>query len=202
MGFSSILLEADSEEERNEYVQIIDTNSKLLLQLISDILDFSKIESGTLEFNYSDTDVNEMMRDIERTTSLRIHDGVELKFVQGASKCIFHTDRNRLSQVLINLLTNAIKFTTEGSITFGYELSDDTIYFYVQDTGCGIPQEQQKHIFDRFVKLNSFAQGTGLGLPISYNIVKILGGTMGVESEVGKGSKFWFKLPRNKKIEK
>ena len=202
VGFSSILLEADSEEERNEYVQIIDTNSKLLLQLISDILDFSKIESGTLEFNYSDTDVNEMMRDIERTTSLRIHDGVELKFVQGASKCIFHTDRNRLSQVLINLLTNAIKFTTEGSITFGYELSDDTIYFYVQDTGCGIPQEQQKHIFDRFVKLNSFAQGTGLGLPISYNIVKILGGTMGVESEVGKGSKFWFKLPRNKKIEK
>ena len=202
VGFSSILLEADDEEERSEYVQIIDTNSKLLLQLISDILDFSKIESGTLEFNYSEIEVNDMMNDIARTISLRVHEGVEFKFVQGADKCMLVTDRNRLSQVLINLLTNAIKFTTEGAITFGYELSDEIISFYVQDSGCGIPQEQQKHIFDRFVKLNSFAQGTGLGLPISYNIVKILGGTMGVESEVGKGSKFWFKLPRNKKIEK
>lgn len=200
VGFSSILLEADSEDERAEYAQIIDTNSKLLLQLISDILDFSKIESGTLEFNYSEVNVNDTMRDIERSTGLRVQDGVEFKFIPGADECTIVTDRNRLSQVLINLITNAMKFTTEGSITFGYELRPNEIYFYVQDTGCGIPQDKLSNIFDRFIKLNSFAQGTGLGLPISMNIVKILGGHMSVESTVGKGSKFWFTLPINNNI--
>lgn len=195
VGFSSILLEAEDESERAEYAQIIDTNSKLLLQLISDILDFSKIESGTLEFNYSEVEINEMLRDIERTTGLRVHEGVKFQLVPGADKCVLVTDRNRLSQVIINLLTNAMKFTTEGAITFGYELRPDEVYFFVQDTGCGIPQDKLAHIFDRFVKLNSFAQGTGLGLPISMNIVKILGGKMNVESEVGKGSRFWFTLP-------
>ena len=105
VGFSSILLEAEDESERAEYAQIIDTNSKLLLQLISDILDFSKIESGTLEFNYSKVDINEMLRDIERTTSLRVHKGVQFKLIPGADKCELVTDRNRLSQVIINLLT-------------------------------------------------------------------------------------------------
>ena len=200
VGFSSILLEADSEDERAEYAQIIDTNSKLLLQLISDILDFSKIESGTLEFNYSEVNVNDTMRDIERSTGLRVQDGVEFKFIPGADECTIVTDRNRLSQVLINLITNAMKFTTEGSITFGYELRPNEIYFYVQDTGCGIPQDKLSNIFDRFIKLNSFAQGTGLGLPISMNIVKILGGHMSVESTVEKGSKFWFTLPINNNI--
>ena len=200
VGFSSILLEADSEDERAEYAQIIDNNSKLLLQLISDILDFSKIESGTLEFNYSEVNVNDTMRDIERSTGLRVQDGVEFKFIPGADECTIVTDRNRLSQVLINLITNAMKFTTEGSITFGYELRPNEIYFYVQDTGCGIPQDKLSNIFDRFIKLNSFAQGTGLGLPISMNIVKILGGHMSVESTVGKGSKFWFTLPINNNI--
>ncbi len=195
VGFSSILLEAEDEEERTEYAQIIDTNSKLLLQLISDILDFSKIESGTLEFNYSEVDINEVMNGIYRTMELRVQEGVAFELRPGAEKCVLVTDRNRLSQVIINLLTNAMKFTAEGAIVFGYELRGSEVYFYVKDSGCGIPADKIANIFDRFVKLNSFAQGTGLGLPISSNIVRILGGKMGVESEEGKGSKFWFTLP-------
>ena len=195
VGFSSILAETDEEQEKREYISIIENNNALLLQLIGDILDLSKIEAGTLEFNFSDFELNELMHEKENIIRMKTAEGVELIFEPGLDACLFHSDRNRLSQLLINLLTNAAKFTAKGSIRFGYRTEGSRLRFYVSDTGCGIPPEGQRRIFDRFVKLNSFKQGTGLGLPICKSIVEHLGGEIGVKSEEGRGTTFWFTLP-------
>lgn len=196
VGFSGILASTEREEEKQEYVSIIENNNTLLLQLISDILDLSKIEAGTLELNYSNIELNELMRELERGFLLRVKtDAVKLEFVEPAGPCMAYTEKNRLSQLMINLVTNAIKFTEKGSIRFGYEMRENELYFYVTDTGCGIPKDKQQNIFGRFVKLNSFAQGTGLGLSICKTLMDHMGGRIGVESEEGKGSTFWFTLP-------
>lgn len=196
VGFSGILASTEEEEEKQEYVSIIENNNTLLLQLISDILDLSKIEAGTLELNYSNIELNELMRELERVFLLRVKtDAVKLEFVEPAGPCMAYTEKNRLSQLMINLVTNAIKFTEKGSIRFGYEMRENELYFYVTDTGCGIPKDKQQNIFGRFVKLNSFAQGTGLGLSICKTLMDHMGGRIGVESEEGKGSTFWFTLP-------
>ena len=196
VGFSGILASTEEEEEKQEYVSIIENNNTLLLQLISDILDLSKIEAGTLELNYSNIELNELMRELERGFLLRVKtDAVKLEFVEPAGPCMVYTEKNRLSQLMINLVTNAIKFTEKGSIRFGYEMRENELYFYVADTGCGIPKDKQQNIFGRFVKLNSFAQGTGLGLSICKTLMDHMGGRIGVESEEGKGSTFWFTLP-------
>ncbi|MDD3039809.1 ATP-binding protein [Bacteroides sp.] len=196
VGFSGILASTDEEQEKQEYVSIIENNNTLLLQLISDILDLSKIEAGTLEFQYSDIELNTTMSELVNSLRFKLKsDKVQLNFIPNIESCFIHTEKNRLSQLLINLITNAIKFTTEGSINFGYELRDKEVYFYVTDTGCGIPYDKQKNIFARFVKLNNFAQGTGLGLSICQTLVEHMGGSIGVESEEGKGSTFWFTLP-------
>lgn len=196
VGFSDILASTDEEEEKQEYVSIIENNNTLLLQLISDILDLSKIEAGTLEFQYSNIDLNKMLNELTSSLQLKIKsEKVQLTCHLAEKNCFIHTEKNRLSQLLINLISNAIKFTTEGYIRFGYELRGKEIYFYVSDTGCGIPKDKQKSIFGRFVKLNSFEQGTGLGLSICQTLVEHMGGTIGVDSEEGKGSTFWFTLP-------
>ena len=196
VGFSGILASTEEEEEKQEYVSIIENNNTLLLQLISDILDLSKIEAGTLELNYSNIELNELMRELERGFLLRVKtDAVKLEFVEPAGPCMAYTEKNRLSQLMINLVTNAIKFTEKGSIRFGYEMRENELYFYVTDTGCGITKDKQQNIFGRFVKLNSFAQGTGLGLSICKTLMDHMGGRIGVESEEGKGSTFWFTLP-------
>ena len=196
VGFSGILASTEEEQEKQEYVSIIENNNTLLLQLISDILDLSKIEAGTLELNYSNIELNELMRELERGFLLRVKtDAVKLEFVEPAGPCMAYTEKNRLSQLMINLVTNAIKFTEKGSIRFGYEMRENELYFYVADTGCGIPKDKQQNIFGRFVKLNSFAQGTGLGLSICKTLMDHMGGRIGVESEEGKGSTFWFTLP-------
>ena len=196
VGFSGILASTEEEEEKQEYVSIIENNNTLLLQLISDILDLSKIEAGTLELNYSNIELNELMRELERGFLLRVKtDAVKLEFVEPAGPCMAYTEKNRLSQLMINLVTNAIKFTEKGSIRFGYEMRENELYFYLADTGCGIPKDKQQNIFGRFVKLNSFAQGTGLGLSICKTLMDHMGGRIGVESEEGKGSTFWFTLP-------
>lgn len=196
VGFSGILASTEEEEEKQEYVSIIENNNTLLLQLISDILDLSKIEAGTLELNYSNIELNELMRELERGFLLRVKtDAVKLEFVEPAGPCMAYTEKNRLSQLMINLVTNAIKFTEKGSIRFGYEMRENELYFYVTDTGCGIPKDKQQNIFGRFVKLNSFAQGTGLGPSICKTLMDHMGGRIGVESEEGKGSTFWFTLP-------
>lgn len=196
VGFSGILASTEEEEEKQEYVSIIENNNTLLLQLISDILDLSKIEAGTLDFNYSNVEINDLMSDLENSCQLKLKsDKVKLEFIAPEQPCCAHIEKNRLSQLIINLITNAIKFTTEGSIRFGYKRQNDELYFYVADTGCGIPKDKQDSIFGRFVKLNSFAQGTGLGLSICRTLVDNMGGKIGVESEEGKGSTFWFTLP-------
>ena len=198
VGFSELLVNAETEDERTEYVHIIENNSDLLLQLVNDILDLSKIEAGTVEFTYTDFDLNKLMKEIFDSTQLRLasmEKPVTLSYATGMEQCIIHSERNRLTQLITNLLTNAIKFTDNGSISFGYEHRDTQLYFYVKDTGCGIEKERQKDIFERFVKLNSHKQGTGLGLSICKSIAETLGGKIGVESEVGKGSTFWFIIP-------
>ena len=196
VGFSGILASTEEEEEKQEYVSIIENNNTLLLQLISDILDLSKIEAGTLDLHYSNVEINDLMKDLENMCQLKLKsDAVKLEFVAPEEPCFAHIEKNRLSQLIINLVTNAIKFTILGSIRFGYKRQNNELYFYVADTGCGIPQDKQKSIFGRFVKLNSFAQGTGLGLSICQTLVEHMGGKIGVESEEGNGSTFWFTLP-------
>lgn len=195
VGFSNLLTIAESEEERDEYINIISSNNELLLQLINDILDVAKIEAGTLEFIDSEVDLNALLSDIEQSSRLKASEGVQVSFVEKAPHCVVMTDKNRLSQVVTNFINNAIKFTPEGNIFFGYRRKDNNLYFYVSDTGCGIESEKKDMVFNRFVKLNSFAQGTGLGLAICQMIIKKLGGEIGVESEYGKGSTFWFTLP-------
>lgn len=197
VGFAGLLANA-SEAERNSYVEIIKGNTNMLLQLVNDILDMSKIEAGTLEFIYSDTDVNQIMRELEGIFRLRLEEAdspVRIVFEPCLPVCFIHTEKNRVSQVLSNFLSNAFKYTKEGTITLGYKVREDDIYFYVQDTGTGIPAENVDKVFERFMKLDAKKQGTGLGLSISQTIIKKLGGEIGVFSEYGKGSTFWFTLP-------
>lgn len=195
VGFSGLLAVTDTAEEKEEYINIINSNNDLLLQLINDILDLAKIEAGTLEFVSSDVDINQLMADIEQTSRLKAADGVQVSFVEKLPHCLIRVDKNRVSQVLTNFINNALKFTTEGSIRFGYRHEGNELYFYVTDTGCGIAPEELDRVFNRFVKLNSFAQGTGLGLSICQMIIKKLDGRIGADSTIGKGSTFWFTLP-------
>lgn len=199
VGFSNILSSTEEVEEKQEYINIIENNNTLLLQLINDILDLSKIEAGSLEFVYTDFNLNEMMGELERMFKLRIeHSPVEIICTTSLPFCHIRSEKNRLMQVLINMLTNASKFTEQGSISIGYRLQEDRmLYFYVTDTGCGIPLDKKETVFGRFVKLDSFKQGTGLGLSICETIVRKLGGRIGVDSELGKGSTFWFTIPYN-----
>lgn len=196
VGFSGLLSSTDKIEERDEYVKIIENNNELLLQLIGDILDLSKIEAGTLEFTETPVDINALIEEIIRSLQLRAEmKGLTIVFKDRLPECTVLVDQNRLRQVLINLITNSIKFTEIGSITVGYtSQKEGLLRFYVTDMGCGIEPEKQADIFTRFVKLNSFAQGTGLGLPICKTIVNRMGGEIGVESEPGKGSTFWFTI--------
>ena len=196
VGFSSLLVQGENPEEREQYMAIVEENNELLLQLISDILDLSKIEAGTFDFVKQELDVNQLCEDMVRTMKLKARPGVEVVFDHRLPECIIVSDRNRLNQVIANFMNNAIKFTSTGSIRLGYgQVETNLLRFYVADTGIGIIQEKQAEIFDRFVKLNSFVHGTGLGLSISKSIVEQLGGTIGVESESGKGACFWFTLP-------
>ncbi|WP_294141703.1 ATP-binding protein [uncultured Sanguibacteroides sp.] len=197
VGFSNILSFTENENEKREYVNIIESNNALLLQLIGDILDLSKIEAGSLEFVYSDINLNELLKEIETSSQLKANSkNLTVCFTEHLPQCHVNTVKSRLSQVLTNLITNAIKFTEVGGVQFGYRLlSDDFLYFFVTDTGCGIAEEKQKSVFKRFVKLNHFEQGSGLGLSICEMIVKTMGGDIGVSSEEGKGATFWFTIP-------
>ena len=196
VGFSSLLAETESRNERQEYIKIVQENNELLLQLISDILDLSKIEAGTFNFVYTNVDVNETCAEIIKSMSMKVSKGVELIFEEPLPECYLYTDKNRFTQVISNFINNALKFTQQGCITLGYEqVSHQKIKFYVRDTGMGIPEEKQKSVFERFVKLNTFVQGTGLGLSICKSIVSQMGGEIGVESTEGVGSCFWFTHP-------
>jgi signal transduction histidine kinase len=197
VGFSNILSETSNMNEREEYVKIIAENNKMLLQLIGDILDLSKIEAGTLDFFYEDVDINTLLSDLESTSKLHLEKReIEISFTERIPQFILFTDRYRLMQIMNNFMTNALKFTQKGYIHFGYRLqNENTVYFFLSDTGSGIPCDKREAVFDRFYKIDSFKQGTGVGLSICHSIVEKLGGTIGVDSELGKGSTFWFKIP-------
>ena len=196
VGFSSILAETANTPENREYIRIIEDNNCLLLQLINDILDLSRIEAGLLDFCYTEVDINGCIRKLEDAFHFRMPANVECIAEFGIKKCYIYTEKNRLSQVLGNYLSNAIKYTTEGNITVGYyPPKDGNMRFYVRDTGCGISPEKQKAIFQRFVKLDNFKQGTGLGLSICQMIAEKMHATVGVSSEIGKGSEFWIEIP-------
>lgn len=196
VGFANLLGMVDNEEEKQEFINIINTNSDLLLQLINDILDMSRIEAGLLEFNMGEMDVNSLCESIVKTMQLKAKPGVKVIFDQHLPLCRIMNDSKRLHQVISNFVNNAIKFTTEGSIKVGYEQVDNGhLRFHVTDTGTGIEPNKCGKVFDRFVKLNSFVHGTGLGLPICKSIITQLGGEIGVTSELGKGSTFWFVIP-------
>ena len=195
VGFSQLLAETDDPEERHEFVEIIDSNNRMLLQLISDILDLAKIESGTMDFKFADMSIKEVINEIVTSFRIKMPDNVALIAPKDSPDCQIYSDRMRLTQVISNFLNNAIKYTSEGCIILAYEIIGDEIKFSVTDTGDGMSQEIQAHIFDRFYKGNTFKQGTGLGLSICETIVNRLGGRIGVNSELGKGSTFWFTHP-------
>lgn len=196
VGFSSILAETADSEENREYIKIIEENNYLLLQLINDILDLSRIEAGLLDFSYTDVDINGCIRELTDSSRLRMPDNVQCVSEPGMKHCYIHTEKNRLVQVLGNYVSNAIKYTCEGSITIGYyPAKAGRIRFFVRDTGCGISPDKQEAVFQRFVKLDNFKQGTGLGLSICQMIAEKMNADVGVSSEVGKGSEFWIEIP-------
>ena len=196
VGFSSILSEYIQEEDAKEYVHIIEENNQLLLQLINDILDISRIEAGILEFIEENMDVNASLYEIKAIAELKVSPKIEIHLLPGLEACVIHTVPHRVKQVINNYVSNAIKHTEAGHIDIGYYTPQEGyIRFFVRDTGTGIPTENQKHIFERFVKLDSFKQGTGLGLSICTIIAEKMNGKLGVNSTLGKGSEFWFEIP-------
>ncbi len=195
VGFSNILNETDDAADRAEFTSIIQQNNEQLLQLIADILDLSKIEAGVLDVVYGDFDVTTVCTNALGSVAMKAQPGVKVAFEAGLPSCPMYSDRHRITQVLTNFLGNAVKFTSEGSITLSYALHRGEIEFRVTDTGLGMTPEQTSTVFERFVKFNTFVQGTGLGLSICKVIAEKLGGSVGVESEPGKGSTFWMRLP-------
>ncbi|MEG2066454.1 MAG: ATP-binding protein [Tannerellaceae bacterium] len=198
VGFSSIIAETENADERNSYMKIVSENNDLLLRLITDILDFSKIESGVLDYTMEKVSLKEICTNQHIIHSEKAPKGVEIRCpLESLPDCTLFTDYKRISQVISNLLSNAVKFTSTGTITLTYKQEEKESFVRIEviDTGVGIAKEHQAAIFERFVKVNNFKQGTGLGLCICKTIVETLGGKIGVESEPGKGSTFWFTLP-------
>ncbi len=198
VGFSELLMNTTSPEECSQYIDIIRLNNGLLQQLVADILDLSKIEAGTLELNNTDVDINLLMAELEQIHRFKLSEGnSQLHFINRCPEPGFtiHIDQHRLMQVINNFITNAIKFTEQGEIEMGYRPCSEGLYFYVKDTGDGIPTDKLGLVFDRFVSLQKKNIGTGLGLAICKTIVEKFGGNIGVNSVLGEGSTFWFTLP-------
>lgn len=195
VGFSQVIADEEDAETRHELSNIIQSNNELLQRLIEDVLDISKIESNTLTFVLANHEMKALMKDIYSIILLRMPENVELR-LDDCQPFTLYTDRSRLTQVLTNLLTNAIKHTKKGYICFGYDVTELEIRFYVTDTGEGIPDDQLERVFDRFVKLTEWTNGVGLGLAISKALVTKLGGRIEVTSQQGVGSTFSVIFPR------
>lgn len=196
VGFSDLLGVEEDLELRQNYISLIKMNNDLLLSIVNDVLDISRIESDMMTFTYMDVYLPSFMKDLYNSIQLRKPEGVEIT-LDACPDIIFNIDRNRLWQICMNLLTNAVKHTKKGSIWFGYTLEDEgkMVKFYVSDTGCGIPKDELDNIFARFVQLSDFEQGVGLGLAICKGLVLKMGGNISVMSKEGFGSTFIFTLP-------
>lgn len=195
VGFSELVCEAEEDEDRDTYLHIIRTNSELLLRLINDILDLSKIEAGYVDYINSRFDLTALFSDQETVFRENMPEGVRLVNCSPRGCCEVVLDKFRVSQILTNFLTNARKFTAQGSIEMGYEIVEGGVKLYVRDTGCGISPENQEKVFDRFEKLDKFAQGTGLGMAICKAIAEAYQGKIGLLSNLGEGALFWVYLP-------
>lgn len=197
VGFSQVLVDEEDVETRQEYANIIQSNNELLQRLITDVLDLSKIESNTMALHYADCELSVLMKEIYNVILLRIPEGVELQ-LNNSPQQLFYTDRNRLTQILTNLLTNAIKHTEKGFIRLGYEVTETDVVFSVEDSGEGIPEDKLEKIFSRFVQLNDWSKRVGLGLAICKGLISQMGGTISVSSRFGEGSTFIVVLPLKK----
>lgn len=203
VGFSDIMRYAESEEEMEEYNRIISTNGELLIQLIDDILDLSKIEAGFIELNVSRFDLSNLFHELSITLQQRARNGVLVNAEVPEKHFFVELDRKRILQLVMNLASNAVKFTEKGNVTLGYEYlaggnsfgNKSYLKIYVRDTGIGISEENQQKLFKRFEKFDTFAQGTGLGLSIVKSIALLMGGEVGVDSKLGEGSTFWVVIP-------
>lgn len=198
VGFTTILAETDNlgKEERMTFLNEINENKDVLLQMVNDLLDYSKIEANTLEYNDTEVDVNALIMEICVAENMHRTSGIQVEFAEKLPQCRLMVDRMRFCQVVGNLVRNALKFTEQGSVKVGCrKLSNQNFYFYVADTGCGIEEEDRRAIFERFVKMNYNIRGAGLGLSITKSIIEHYGGGIGVESKKGEGSTFYFTLP-------
>jgi signal transduction histidine kinase len=196
IGFAHLLTQSEDADEKEMFKQVIEQNSDQLLQLVGDILELSRLESGDLEIKVEDVDVNGVMEDMyQQFMQKNKNEDVTLVYQPRDQECVMRSSRSRIEQVMRQLLSNALKFTAKGVVELGFENRGDWVYFYVSDTGCGVPEEQREEIFQRFVKLNSFKPGTGLGLPICSRVVTAMGGEIGVKANREQGSIFWFTLP-------
>ena len=198
VGFSRIIADCDNFDERREYYSIVEANNERLLGLINEILDLSKIESGIVDFSIGPVNLFDLCKEIHNAHIFRCPQGVELIFEKYEPNLVISSDKNRLFQVYSNLIGNAFKFVSTGSVKFGYSLENKLVKFYVTDSGTGIAEDKINKIFDRFVKGENSIQGTGLGLSICKTIIERLGGNISVESTLGIGTTFTFTLPCGK----
>ena len=195
VGFSRIIAESTDAEERQNYYDIVEANNERLLQLINEILDLSKIEAGIVEFTITPVRLHPLCKEIHDALKFRCPEGVELVYEASDEEITVEGDKNRIFQVISTSSEMPSNSPQEGSVGYGYRRKGNEIEFYVSDTGIGIQTDKLAKVFERFVKVNTFAQGTGLGLSICKTIIERLGGTISVCSEVGKGTTFTFTLP-------
>ena len=195
VGFSKLVIDAECTNEKEQYAEIIERNSEILLNLFNDILDLSSLEADSLSFNIRPIKLIDICLQLEQQFCYKVKNGTKLILDDVDTELYVSGDWNRIIQIISNLLSNAAKFTPKGEIHFGYREKEDFVEFYVKDSGIGIPAERVATIFQRFGKINDFVQGTGLGLTLCRMLVEKMGGRIWLRSQEGQGSRFYFTLP-------
>ena len=195
VGFSKLVIDAECTNEKEQYAEIIERNSEILLNLFNDILDLSSLEADSLSFNIRPIKLIDICLQLEQQFCYKVKNGTKLILDDVDTELYVSGDWNRIIQIISNLLSNATKFTPKGEIHFGYREKEDFVEFYVKDSGIGIPAERVATIFQRFGKINDFVQGTGLGLTLCRMLVEKMGGRIWLRSQEGTGSRFYFTLP-------
>lgn len=195
VGFSKLVIDAECTNEKEQYAEIIERNSEILLNLFNDILDLSSLEADSLSFNIRPIKLIDICLQLEQQFCYKVKNGTKLILDDVDTELYVSGEWNRIIQIISNLLSNAAKFTPKGEIHFGYREKEDFVEFYVKDSGIGIPAERVATIFQRFGKINDFVQGIGLGLTLCRMLVEKMGGRIWLRSQEGKGSRFYFTLP-------